>query len=171
MEQEKTYTETELRKEVEKLVKTDLTGNRIAFFVMLPILTVSFAVLYFAAGLFKSSDMIALAVAIVFFFVAGLLWHGILKSVNAEKDPFSDLAQKLKTAKRWNSILSCMAPLACIFVLVFGDALEMEEIAWHWFFVAVMLVFAALLFFSWKIVKNSMKQKYDDLIARLEEAE
>ena len=81
MEQEKTCTETELRNEVAKLVKTDLTGIRITLFVMLPILVVAFALLYFAAGLFKTSDIIAIGIAVVFFFVSGLLWHGILKSV------------------------------------------------------------------------------------------
>ena len=169
MEQEKTYTETELRKEVEKMVKTDLTGNRIALFVMLPILIVALALVYFAADIFKSSDMIAFGVAAVFFLGVGLLWHGILKSVNAEKDSLTDLAQKLKTVKKWNSVLSCSAPLACIFVLIFRDVLEMKDFAWHWIFVAVMLVIAALFFFSWKIVGSSMKQKYDSLIARLEE--
>ena len=169
MEQEKTCTETELRNEVAKLVKTDLTGIRITLFVMLPILVVAFALLYFAAGLFKTSDMIAIGIAVVFFFVSGLLWHGILKSVNAEKDSLADLARKLETAKKWNSILCCSAPLVCVFVLIFADVLEMEDFAWHWIFVAVMLVIVALFFFSWKIVKSSMKQKFDGLIAKLEE--
>ena len=169
MEQEKTYTETELRNEVAKLVKSDLTGNRIALFVMFPILVVAFALLYFAAGLFKTSDMIAFGIAAAYFFCVGLLWYGILKSVNAEKDSLADLAQKLKTSKRWNLILSCSAPLVCIFVLIFSDVLEMEDFAWHWIFVAAMLVIVALFFFSWKIAGSSMKQKYDGLISRLEE--
>lgn len=169
MEQEKTYTETELRNEVAKLVKSDLTGNRIALFVMLPILVAALVLAHFAADIFETSDMIAFGVAIVYSLGAGLIWLGILKSVNAEKDSFAELARKLKTSKRWNSILSCSAPLVCIFVLIFSDVFEMEDFAWHWIFVAVMLVIVALFFFSWKIVGSSVKQKYDGLIARLEE--
>ena len=60
-------------------------------------------------------------------------------------------------------------PFAWLFVILFSDIVEMEKITWHWGFILAMLVLAAVLFFIWKVTDSSMKQKFDGLIARLEE--
>lgn len=170
MEQEKTNTESELRNEVKKLVKTDLTGTKFVLYVGLPILIVSIALL-FASDFFKDTIMIALSIAIVCAIIIVLIWHRKLKAVDAEKDSCADLAKKLKSVRQWNWIYNCSTPLFCLFVLVFSSIFEFESISWHWTFIVAMLVFVALFFFIWKVFESSMKQKYNGLIASLEEAQ
>lgn len=170
MEKEKTYTELELRNEVKKLVKTDLTGTKVVLFVSLPILIASLALL-FASDFFKDSIMIALSIAIACAIIIVLIWHLNLKAVDAEKDFCADLAKKLKNVRRWNWIYNCSTPLFCLFVLVLSSIFEFENISWHWTFIVAILVFVALFFFIWKVFESSMKQKYDGLIANLEKTE
>lgn len=170
MEQKKNFTEAELRNEVKNLMETDLAGTKMTLFVILPILIVVLALLFFISSLFKVTDMIALGVVIVCAIIVVWLWHRNLKSIDADKDSFADLARKLKNVKCWNRIYNCSMPLACFFVIIFSNILEFGGISWHWGFIIALIVFVGLLFFSWKVFENSMKQKYDVLISNLEEA-
>lgn len=168
MEQEKAYMETELRNEVKKLEKTDLTGTKVVLYVGFPILIASLALL-FASDFFKETIMIALSIAIACAIIIVLIWQRNLKAVDAEKDSCADLAKKLKKVRQWNWIYNCAMPLFCLFVLALSSIFEFENISWHWTFIVAILVFVALFFFIWKVFESSMKQKYDDLIANLEE--
>ena len=171
MEQEKTYTETELRNEVKKLVKTDLTGTKVVIYMLLPIF-VLFVLLFVVKGSSKINSFIVVVSFLVYFIAIVLLWQRNLKSIFVDNDSFADLAQKLKKVKHWNRFYACSLPSGCLAAPIFKDILdilEKESVTWDWVSVVVVLVVAVLVFLCWKFVGGSMKQKYDGLIANLEE--
>lgn len=66
MEQEKTYTETELRNEVAKLVKSELTSIKMVTFFLIPIAVALIVLLYLTRDFFQVTDLIAFGIVIVF---------------------------------------------------------------------------------------------------------
>ena len=169
MEQEKTYTETELRNEVAKLVKSELTSIKMVTFFLIPIVVALIVLLYLTRDFFQVTDLIAFGIVIVFSFVVMSLCRSNLKPIDAAHDSFGDMAQRLKKVRRCEFVNNCVMPFAWLFVILFSDIVELEKITWHWGFILAMLILAAVLFFIWKVTDSSMKQKFDGLIARLEE--
>lgn len=167
MEQEKTYTETELRNEIKKLVKTDLTFLKVVPFIVVFVSALLFAMMLLTGRTFKVTDTIIFGSVVFFYVLIGSFWRRAIKSVDAESDSLVDLAQKLKKCKKWNLIFNCSMPLALIFVLISNDMLDNKSYTWSWYYVVVILVFGILFIFNKMVFGSSMKQKYDGLIAKL----
>lgn len=167
MEQEKTYTETELRNEIKKLVKTDLTFLKVVPFIVVFVSASLFAMMLLTGRTFKVTDTIIFGSVVFFYVLIGSFWRRAIKSVDAESDSLVDLAQKLKKCKKWNLIFNCSMPLALIFVLISNDMLDNKSYTWSWYYVVVILVFGILFIFNKMVFESSMKQKYDGLIAKL----
>ena len=96
MEQEKTYTETELRNEVAKLVKSELTSVKMVTFFLIPIAVALIVLLYLTRDFFQVTDLIAFGIVIVFSFVVMSLCRSNLKPIDAAHDSFGDMAQRYK---------------------------------------------------------------------------
>lgn len=173
MEEDEKLTETELREEVGRLKEKLLSSVTFPRTAIWSVVIIAAVVLFYIFGDFLNIVFVACSIVVVLFY-ASVLFPKLaksLKAIDAENDPFDDLAAKLKQEKKGYRFMNRFGIIAGVLLCIVYLVFPLKSVSLEWSDLLVIPI-VALLFFIFRskirFEDEYSDKRFNDLILEIE---